>query len=224
MIKTYDMETIGDKDYADIAKHLKSSGLIIYPTETSYAIGADALNNSAVRKVFRLKNRDADKPFPILVKDLNMLIGLASVNRREEDIISKFWPGVLTILFKSKKMPKKYLFTADSEFIGARISPHPFALRLFEEIDFPITATSANLSGKGGISDFDALLKNKFFTLLTSDKEDIILINGKKLPGGASTIIKVARKKIEIVREGDNNIKERLICSIKNDGNCHNAL
>ncbi|MHB8231849.1 MAG: L-threonylcarbamoyladenylate synthase [bacterium] len=216
MIKIYDEGALGEKDYQGIGKHLKSSGIIIYPTETSYAIGANALDNYAVQKIYALKTRDSGKPLPIIVKDLNMLFNLASVNRKEEEIISKFWPGPLTILFKAKKAVGNYSFSAGSEFVGARISPHPFTLKLFEEIDFPITATSANISGKESISDFKEL-KGEILTRLSALGENILLIDSKELPGGSSTIIKTAKKKIEIVRGGNNNVKERFICYIKNN-------
>ncbi len=219
MIKIYDFDALVKNDYADIKKHLKSSGIIIYPTETSYGIGANAFDNSAVEKIFALKGRDTAKPLSLLVKDLNMLLNIAVVNRREEDIISKFWPGPLTILFKSKKVSEKYLFAAGSEFIGARVSPHPFALDLFNEIDFPITSTSANISGKDNISDFNEL-NEKFLKPLSLAKKDlginILAVDCKELAGGSSTIIKIVKKNAEIIREGDNNIKKRLVCSIKN--------
>jgi L-threonylcarbamoyladenylate synthase len=216
MIKIYDAGALGEKDYRDIGKHLKSSGIIIYPTETSYAIGANALDNSAVQKIYALKTRDSGKPLPIIVKDLNMLFNFASVNRKEEEIISKFWPGPLTILFNAKKTGGGYLFSAGSQFVGARISPHPFTLELFKEIDFPITATSANISGGESISDFKEL-KGEILARLSAPGENILLIDSKELPGGSSTIIKTAKRKIEIVREGNNNVKERLICYIKNN-------
>ncbi len=215
MVKIYDLGTISDTDYKDIKDHLQASGIIIYPTETSYAIGGNALDNSAVRKIYELKGRDADKPLPLLIKDLNMLLAIAAVGRREEDIISKFWPGPLTIIFnlKSKKPSENYLFTAGSVSVGARISPHPFTARLFEEIDFPLISTSANLSGKESFSDFNEL-NEKFLSNLSNI--NILAINAGELTGGSSTVIRIGKKNIEIIREGDNNIKKKLMCSIKN--------
>ncbi len=209
-MKIYSQNDLTENDYIDIGKYLSSSGVMIYPTETSYAIGANALNNAAVKMIYNIKGRDFVKPLPILVKDLNMLINLAYVNRQEEDIIAKFWPGPLTILFKSK-MSGKYLFTSNSEFIGARISPHPFPEMLFNKIDFPITATSANISGEDSLTDFESV-KRVFKAL----GEKIVLIDGGELSGGSSTIIRTLKRKVITVREGENNIKERLVCYIKN--------
>ena len=215
MVKIYGEAELDEKDYHDIGKHLRTSGIIIYPTETSYAIGANALDNSAVRQIYELKGRSARKPLPVLVKDLNMLVNIAGLSRREEDVISKFWPGPLTIIFnlKSKKPAENYLFADGSNSVGARISPHPFAANLFKEIDFPLISTSANASGKESFSDFDEL-NEKFLSRLPD--LNILAVNGGVLAGGSSTIIKFNKKDIEIVREGDNNIKKKLICSIKN--------
>ncbi|MCL4498564.1 MAG: L-threonylcarbamoyladenylate synthase [Deltaproteobacteria bacterium] len=209
-MKIYSQNSLTENDYIDIGKHLSSSGILIYPTETSYAIGANALDNAAVKMIYDIKGRDFTKPLPVLVKDLNMLINIAYVGRQEEDIISKFWPGPLTILFKSK-ISGKYLFTSDSEFVGARISPHPFPEMLFNKIDFPITATSANISGEDSLTDFESIkMVSKGF------EEKIVLIDGGELTGGASTIIRTLKKKVIMVREGDNNTKERLVCYMKN--------
>lgn len=210
-MKIYEQDNLIESDYKDIANYLCSSGIIIYPTETSYAIGANALDNNAVKAVYDLKSRDFNKPLPVIVKDLNMLIGLAYVNREEEDVISKFWPGPLTLLFKSKIIKGRYLFTSDSEFIGARVSSHPFTEALFNKADFPITTTSANISGEDSLFEFESVR-----TVFKAHRGKIVLINGGELSGGASTIIKIEKKKITMSREGDNNIKERLICYIKN--------
>lgn len=209
-MKIYNQNNLTENDYADIGKHLSSSGIIVYPTETSYAIGANALDNAAVKIIYDVKGRDFAKPLPIIVKDLNMLINLAYVNRQEEDIISKFWPGPLTMLFKSK-MGDRYLFTSNSEFVGARISPHPFPVTLFNKIDFPITSTSANISGEDSLTDFESIKR-----IFKTPGEKIMLIDGGELSGGASTIIRIEKKKVITVREGENNMKARLVCYMKN--------
>ncbi len=211
-MKIYNQNDLTENDYIDIGTYLSSSGVMIYPTETSYAIGANALDNDAVKIIYGIKGRDFAKPLPVLVKDFNMLINLAYVNRQEEDIISKFWPGPLTILFKSK-ISRRYLFTSDSKFVGARISPHLFPQTLFNKIDFPITATSANISGEHSLTDFESI--KRVFKIFEK-KIVLILIDSGELSGGSSTIVRTLKKKVIIAREGENNIKERLICYMKN--------
>ncbi len=210
-LKICNLNDLTEKDYADIGEYMSSSGIIIYPTETSYAIGANALDNTAVNAIYSIKGRELTEPLPIIVKDLNMLINLAYVNRQEEDIISKFWPGPLTILFKSKKINNYFLFTSDSEFIGARISPHSFLESLFDKIDFPIISTSANISGEDSLTDLEGVRR-----VFGAYGDKVIVISDSELSGGSSTIIRIEKGKVTIVREGDNNMKERLSCYMRN--------
>lgn len=219
MIRILDLDALEDKDYKEIKNRLLSSELIVYPTETSYGLGANALDDSAVQKIYGLKTRDRGKPLPVLVKNTGMLMNIAKINRREEDIISKFWPGPLTIVFNLKPKQfrqRNYLFAAGLDSVGARISPNPFVSRLFEEIDFPLVATSANISGEESISDFDGL-KEKFLSRGEASALNIAAINAGELSGGSSTVIKAGKKGIEILREGDNNLKKRFMCYINNN-------
>ncbi|MCL4532702.1 MAG: L-threonylcarbamoyladenylate synthase [Deltaproteobacteria bacterium] len=221
MVKIYKFDALTDEDYILIKEHLKNSGIIIYPTETSYAIGGNALNDNAVKKIYAFKGRDFKKPLPILVKDLKMLVDFAELKRPEEDLISKFWPGPLTIVFKLKKkiLLKNCLFTGGLDSFAARISPHPFAEKIFDMIDFPLISTSANSSGKESFSNFNELNKIFLSGIPEKDCANVIAINAGELTGGSSTIIRLVKngKNIVVVREGENNIKKRLMCSIKNN-------
>lgn len=221
MLKVYDFNSIVEKDYDEIKDILFSSGILVYPTETSYAIGSNALDDQAVEKIFTIKGREAEKPLPIIVQDMAMLLSIAEVGRLEENLISKFWPGPLTLIFKLKTeaLNNKFAFTGGAETVGARISPHPFTAAIFDKISFPLVSTSANLSGKSSFSSFDELLK-EFLIPISGKFADmkIAAVNSGVLPGGASTVIKVGKKNIEILRGGENNLSGRLACSIKNNG------
>ncbi len=217
MILTLKQDELGARGYEAVASHLRSSGIIVYPTETSYGIGANALNNEAVKKIYGIKGRDFSKPLPVIVKNLKMLISIAATNHREEDIISRFWPGPLTILFKARKSIENLAFIAGSNLVGARVSSHPFPAELFEHVDFPVTATSANISGEGEIDNFENVARLFSGINLGNHSEKIMLIDGGRLNGGTSTVIQVKKKGFSFVREGENNIKERLLCFIKND-------
>jgi L-threonylcarbamoyladenylate synthase len=219
-MKIFNYHNMTKADYKAIKKHLDSSNLIIYPTETSYAVGANALDDEAVKKIFLLKKRDNLKPLPIVIKNPAMLLNIAYIKKGEEDLISIFWPGPLTILFEART-DKEYLFQSNSKYIGARVSSHAFIEELFQEIDYPIISTSANISSKESLNEIS---ENELYRIFAdyNDKEDgIIAINDGKLAGGCSTILKIdcCTRKINIVREGNNNIKERLSCYIKNINN-----
>ncbi len=213
-MKIYNFEDILENDYKDIKRHLEGSGLIIYPTETSYAVGVNALDDNAVGMVYEIKKRDGSKPLPVVIRDLKMLTSMVLVKRQEEDIISIFWPGPLTILFESKLI-KRYLFNQGSGLIGARISSHPFIEQLFKEIDFPLVSTSANISGETGCNSLKEAVES-FSGIRDEFKNRVIAVDAGTLDGGASTIIKVEKDRVNIVRAGENNIKERFLCYIKN--------
>ncbi|MHB1679875.1 MAG: L-threonylcarbamoyladenylate synthase [bacterium] len=218
-MKIYNFNNITKDAYKTIKKHLDSSNLIIYPTETSYAVGANALDNEAVKKIFLLKQRDNLKPLPIIVKNPAMLLNLTYIKKGEEDLISIFWPGPLTILFEARA-DKEYAFVSNSKYIGARVSPNIFIEELFQEIDYPIISTSANISSKESLKEIN---ENELEYIFADykDKDGIIAIDDGKLSGGCSTIVQIDGNngKINIVREGNNNIKERLFCYIKNINN-----
>lgn len=205
---------LSEQDYIFIANHLKSSGIIVYPTETSYGIGANALDDKAVSKIYRLKSRDPGKPLPVLVRDIKMLVDIAVVERNEEEIISKFWPGPLTILFKSKISRGGRIFMSGSGLIGARISPHPFPAAVLSKINFPITATSANISGENSLSGFKGI--PDIFPSTDDSGKEILFIDGGELPGGSSTVIRAGKRKVDVLREGSNNLRDKFLCYIKN--------
>ncbi|MCL5673710.1 MAG: L-threonylcarbamoyladenylate synthase [Deltaproteobacteria bacterium] len=218
-MKIYNFNNITKDDYEAIKKHLDSSNLIIYPTETSYAVGANALDNEAVKKIFLLKQRDNLKPLPIVVKNPAMLLNMTYIKKGEEDLISIFWPGPLTILFEARA-DKKYAFASNSKYIGARVSSHIFIEELFQEIDYPIISTSANISSQESLIQINENELEHIFADY-KDKDSIIVIDDGKLSGGCSTIVQIDSNngKINIAREGNNNIKERLFCYIKNINN-----
>ena len=92
-----------DKNSAELtARRLKSGATIIYPTETLYGLGGISTNERCYLSIFRIKNRPLTKPFPVLVKDINMLIKYAYINERAMILIENFWPGPLTLILNSR--------------------------------------------------------------------------------------------------------------------------
>lgn len=126
----------------------RTGGVIAYPTETFYGLGIDPFNIEAVKRLFLLKGRPAKSPISLIIKDRLMLTELVQgVPPVAERLIKKFWPGPLTIILRAKAgLPAELL--ANTGKVGVRISSNPVAQRLVEELNSPITATSANPSGK----------------------------------------------------------------------------
>lgn len=196
-------DRVSKSEWKQILDVFKKGGIVAYPTETFYGLGVDPFNESAVKKLFQLKGRGFDKPISILVKDKNMLSEITEeVPPSAERLIKKFWPGPLTIIFKAKKTIPA-IITGNTGKIGVRISGNPITQRLLAEIDFPITTTSANPSGKK--SPVTASEVAGYF----GDKIDL-LIDGGILSGRlGSTIVDVTEGDLKVIRDGE--ISQKLI-------------
>lgn len=127
---------------------LRAGGIIAYPTETFYGLGVDAENSGAIEKIFVVKGRDFKNPVALIMADEGPLARFAAqVPECAEKLIRRFWPGPLTLVFRAAPAVSGVL-TAGSGRIGIRVSSHPIARKLSLMLGRPITATSANLSGR----------------------------------------------------------------------------
>ncbi len=176
---------------------LKRGEVIVFPTETLYGLGADALNFSAVENIFQLKGRDPDNPFPVLVADRVMLdILVAEITPLAEKLMAHFWPGPLTLVLPARDdMPRPLVNRQGG--IGVRLSSQPIATELVRLLGHPLTATSANPSGQPGAHTV-LQAKNYFSAKIT------IYVDGGELtsPTG-STVAAVEKNKLRIIRAGE---------------------
>ena len=176
---------------------LERGDVVVFPTETVYGLGADALNPAAVEKVFQLKGRNPDTPIPIIVADQAMLKDLVeeipSIARK---LMERFWPGPLTLVLPAGPGTPKQLLNRTGG-IGVRISSQPRATQLARELRRPLTATSANPSGQPAASTIDQA-QNYFAG------EIEIFLDGGKLPSKTgSSVVEVSDDRIKIIREGE---------------------
>lgn len=190
-------------DTKELANILRNGGIAIIPTDTVYGMVCDALSEEAVRKVYKLKQRDFNKPMIILVSNYEMLAKYTkNINSLQKELIDTYSPGPMTIILeKSELIPD--IVTAAKEEVGIRI-PNDERLRsLIKELDRPIIATSANVSSSETITNVE-LLEDYI-----KDNVDYIY-DGGTVKASASTIVKVIEDKISIIREGDlaNTIRE----------------
>ncbi len=130
------------------AEIIQNGGLVAFPTETVYGLGADALNGGAVLRLFEAKKRPLDNPPIVHIADISEVYPLvAEVSRKAEVLMKRFWPGPLTLVFKhSSKVPNESVAGLDT--IAIRMPKHKVALALIRQSQRPIAAPSANLSGK----------------------------------------------------------------------------
>ncbi|HSE83776.1 MAG TPA: L-threonylcarbamoyladenylate synthase [Thermodesulfobacteriota bacterium] len=175
---------------------LDKGGIIVYPTETLYGMGAIATNDESVKKIFEVKGRPHGKPIPILVRDRDMLAEFAEITEQAFVLIDKFLPGPLTLVLKEKKkLPA--LITAGTGKVAVRISRHPFVRQIFDLISEPLTSTSANISAGESLFSFDEIYK------VFKDKVDLVIDSGNLPPSKGSTVVDLTVEPPAVVREGD---------------------
>ena len=181
---------------AEAVRVLYKGGVIAFPTETFYGLGADARNETAVEKIFRIKGRNFRNPLSVIVANDREVIPLVEeIPAVAKILMQTFWPGPLTLVFRasSSVLPR---LTADTGKIGIRVSSHPIARFLAAGLAGPLTATSANPSGGPECSSADAVIRT------LGDLPDAV-IDGGETPGGAgSTILDVTVFPPRILREG----------------------
>jgi L-threonylcarbamoyladenylate synthase len=163
---------------------LSHDGLVVYPTETVYGLGADALSDEAIRNVYEAKKRPFAMPVSIAVSDFDMLHAVARVEPVQEPFLSAFLPGPVTIVLPARRTVPAVL-TGGTGMIGVRMPAHDLALQLITRFDGPITATSANLHGaKDPVTPAECTVPHEF------------LLDGGRLAGTPSTVVDLAEKKI----------------------------
>jgi len=192
------IENPESKKIEQIVKALKKSKTVVIPTDTAYGLAGNALDKKANKKVFTIKERPYFKPLSVLVSGLKMAEKIAYFNAQARKIFKKFLPGPLTIVVKKKKILPDIL-TSEQPNVGIRCSNDKLTRAIMKKINFPITATSANLSGKKVPYSIKEILKQYKDQKTKPD----LLVDAGKLPKVApSTVIDLSRKKIKILRKG----------------------
>jgi len=185
-----------DKVVAEAVNVLKSGGIVAYPTETFYALGVNPTDEGALKRLYRIKGRPPRKPLPLIVGDRRALRSMVKrVSPEAEDLIKRFWPGPLTIIFEaSPKLP--VLLTADTGKVALRIPGEKIARDLSKGCGFPIISTSANPSGMAPATSVEEVIR--YF----GERIDIIIDKGKTPGGKPSTIVDSTTVPIKVIREG----------------------
>ena len=166
------------------SRNNKKKGIVVYPTETVYGIGADIFSEEALKKVFKIKKRSHDKPVSVAVSRFEMMHELAYIGEDEKRFIERLLPGPVTVLLRKKeKVPES--LTSASELVGIRYPKHEITLKLIELAGVPITSTSANVSGE------PAPKKVKEIKI----SADYIL-DGGECRGEPSTVVDLVNRKI----------------------------
>ncbi len=179
---------------------LRSGGLVAFPTDTVYGVGALAFDARAVERLYLAKDRPAEKAIPILLGQSIDLDKIASaVPSMARRLAKRFWPGPLTIVIAKKSTVPQAVATGAT--IGGRVPDHPMALALLRAAG-PMAVTSANLSGKGNARSAEEVLAQ-----LAGKVE--LLLDGGLTPGRvASTVVDCTGKEPIVLREGPISLAE----------------
>ncbi|MCX7956174.1 MAG: L-threonylcarbamoyladenylate synthase, partial [Patescibacteria group bacterium] len=179
---------------------LRKRGLVIFPSDTVYGLLVDATNEEAVKKLISFKNRPIGKPISVFLADFKMAKEHVFINENQKNILEKILPGPFTVILKSCQKVSS-LIESERKTLGIRIPDYPLILELVKNFKKPITATSANISGRPPHYRIESLLKQ------LSDKKkqlvDLIVDAGVLPRNKPSTIIDITENDFKILRKGD---------------------
>jgi len=191
---------LSEQEVDTVVGALRKGNLVVYPTETLYGLGANALDEGAVKRVFIAKSRPFDMPISIAVSDMQMIETVAVLDATSRKLVQNFMPGPITLVLKKKpKVPD--LVTAATDEVGIRMPDHPLALKIINRFG-PITSTSANLHSHPDPVNLKNTVKEM------GESVSVYLDCGSTKLGRHSTIIAVHDGEIEVVRQGVIPIKE----------------
>lgn len=191
--------SVGDPEaVAKAAEVLRAGGVILYPTDTLYGLGADALSDEAVAKVRKIKWRDAHKPIHAIVADVEMAAKYGVVDEKAFALACAYMPGPLTLILKKKKGIDTGIGKGMETF-GIRIPDHPFCLDLARAFDGAFTTTSANAAGIAPERSVEKILE-QFGD--NAHKIDLMIDAGELPERLPSTIVDVSSGTAKVLREG----------------------
>ncbi len=186
---------IKNEELDEVVNALNNDKIVVFPTETVYGIGSNALKVEVINKLFQAKKRNYGKPISLLVGSIDKIKNIAYVDKNEEKIIKAFMPGELTLVLK-KKACINDLVTAGKNTVGVRIPNHNIALCILNKVDFPLATSSANISGENNIADFEEIVSD------LKDYVDIFIKGNISDDLKASTVVELNNDIVNILREG----------------------
>jgi tRNA threonylcarbamoyl adenosine modification protein (Sua5/YciO/YrdC/YwlC family) len=177
-----------------VVETLKQGGLIAYPTDTTYGIGCNIFNNRGVRNIYKIKQRDARKPFSFICADLSDAANYAHVSNFAFKIMKRHLPGPYTFVLESTRVVPDILTTRQKT-VGIRIPADEIALAIVRELGHPLVTTSANLTGETPLHD-PVEIEEAMGRML-----DLVIDGGIRY-GDPSTVISLIDDRVEVLREG----------------------
>jgi L-threonylcarbamoyladenylate synthase len=182
----------------EIINQLNQNQVVCFKTDTIWGLSANPKSSTAIKNLYTIKQRNLDKPFIFLIsknQDLNCLV--ESLNTTEQKLISHFWPGPLTIIFKAKENLDILQNYTQKQTIALRMPKDELCQELLQKIDYPLPSTSVNIEGQPSLNSIEEIQE-------TFKNENIYLLNKntKKDRNISSTIIISENEKVNVLREG----------------------
>jgi len=179
----------------EVADTLLEGGIVALPTDTVYGLAALSTNREAVRRLYRIKGRERNKPIPLLIHSTRGLAHLVSeVPEAVRPLLESHWPGALTLVFR--KYPGAFIEVSSGETIGIRMPDHMVALAVLSMVARPLAVTSANLAGRPPALTAEEVLDS------FADTIECVLDAGRAPGTTVSTVLSVAESPFRILREG----------------------
>lgn len=190
------IEKISEESIQLAGEVLKQGGIVAFPTDTVYGLGAVCTNDEAVQKIFAAKGRDEGKPLSILVASVEQAEQIAlEIPEKARRLMEKYWPGALTLVLK-KRPEISDKVSAGRETIGLRMPDSRAAVKLLEAAGIPLAAPSANTSGKRSSVSAEDVIAD------LAGRVDMILDGGRCPVGISSTVVDLTGESPVILREG----------------------
>lgn len=185
----------------EAAQVILAGGLVAFPTETVYGLGADGLSSTAVARIFEAKGRPADNPLILHFSDQEAVASVALVTPEAESLMELFWPGPLTLVLPSLGVVPCEV-SAGLDTVAVRMPSHPVALALISAAGVPVAAPSANTSGRPSPTDAEAVVYD------VGASVDIVLDGGPTSVGVESTVLDATGDRLVLLRPGGCPIEE----------------
>ena len=177
-------------------KNIDLNGKIIaFPTDTVYGVGCRVDDIDAIKKIYEMKNRDYSKPLAILCPDKNIDRYVLNINEKTNELMEKYWPGALTIIFKKSELIND-LVSSNLDTVGFRMPNSSIALTVLKQFGIMAT-TSVNISGKAALNTCEDIEK-EFSSFI-----DYMIIEKETLSTTSSTVVDASGDELHILRQGD---------------------
>jgi L-threonylcarbamoyladenylate synthase len=194
-MQLFDAGSLSDGALEQILSFLRAGGVIAFPTDTAYGLGADPFNEGAVRRIFEIKRRSETKPILLLVNSMEMASRVATLSDKAMALAERFWPGPLTMILPARESIPSVV-TAGTGSVGIRWPDAPFPQRLIAAFHRPITATSANLAGLPSTVTVAEVREQ------LGESVDLVVDGGTLPARGGSTLIDLTEIPARLLREG----------------------